>query len=284
MIATPETGVDSIAVTYALLDPVMTVVRPVAAFFTAFFTGLLVNICIREETPSEPDTPNADLKPLFLNVYDQCCTSQEISHRNTHFFHRVKHKLHQGMSFAFGDLLSDIGPWLLAGIVLSGCISVFVSPEFVATYLGDGLFSMLMMIVVATPLYVCATASTPIAAAMALKGLSPGAALVFLLAGPATNAATITVVARLLGKKTAALYVISIMICSLGLGLVVNIMYQWLGLDIISWVSSESHASHGLFAVFCTLLLVALIGRAWFIKHRFHGFVQKAKPQHSISS
>ncbi len=280
MIATPETGVDSVAVTYALLDPVMTVVRPVAAFFTAFFTGILVNVCVREEPPVEPEAPSSDLKPLFLNVYDQCCSSSETVPQGGRFsmLAGINQKIRQGMSFAFGDLLSDIGPWLLVGIILSGCISVFISPDFVSTYLGDGMFSMIAMIVVATPLYVCATASTPIAAAMALKGLSPGAALVFLLAGPATNVATITVIARLLGKKTAALYVVSIMICSLALGLVVNTIYRWLGLDITSWVSSESHGGHGLLAVFSTLILIFLIGRAWFSKRRLRGLVEKARP------
>jgi len=132
--------------------------------------------------------------------------------------------------------------------------------------MGSGIFSMLVMIALATPLYVCATASTPIAAALALKGLSPGAALVFLLAGPATNMATITVVAKLLGRKTAALYVISIMFCSLCLGMVVNGLYFGLGLSIADWVHQEEHHAHGLVYSLSAIILILLIVKPWLKK------------------
>ena len=168
-------------------------------------------------------------------------------------------KLKEGMGFAFGDLLEDIGPWLLVGIGLAGVITVYISPHFIEAYLGDGFFSMLVMIVLSTPLYVCATASTPIAAALALKGLSPGAALVFLLAGPATNMATITVVSKLLGKKTMVIYLSAIVICSLVMGLLVNEVYGFLGLDISAWVQSQTHENHGPVAILAAVVLVFLI-------------------------
>lgn len=165
------------------------------------------------------------------------------------------------MAFSFGDLLADIGPWMMIGILAAGGITVFLSPGAVETYLGDGVVSMLVMIVIATPLYVCATASTPIAAALAMKGLSPGAALVFLLAGPATNAATITLVARLLGKKAAILYVITIILTSLGLGMAANSLYSQLGLDIGHWVARPEADAHGFFAYTSAagLLLMILV-------------------------
>ncbi len=165
------------------------------------------------------------------------------------------------MSFAFGDLIDDIGGWLLFGVLLAGLISVFVSPAMIQTYLGSGLLSMLFMLIIATPLYVCATASTPIAAALVLKGISPGAALVFLLAGPATNVATITVVAKVIGKKAAVIYVVSILLCSLMIGLLVNEVYNYFGLDFTSWSSAAEAETHGFIAYGTTFVLFVFILR-----------------------
>ena len=120
-------------------------------------------------------------------------------------------RVKRGMSYSFGELLDDIGPWLLLGVILAGFIGSFISPDFIEDYLGSGLLSMILMLILATPLYVCATASTPIAAALVMKGLSPGAALVFLLAGPATNIATLTVMSKLLGKRSMVVYLISML-------------------------------------------------------------------------
>lgn len=265
MISTPETGVDSMAVTYALLDPVMTVVRPVAAFFTASCTGLLVNLFDRE-VPAQPKQLSESIAPLpMASCTDKGCGCEAHGAAEPKQLPRAWLKFRQGMSFAFGNLLSEIGPWLLFGIGLAAIITVALSPEFIAAYLGDGLLSMVIMIAVATPLYVCATASTPIAAALALKGLSPGAALVFLLAGPATNMATITVVARLLGRRTAVIYVGSIMACSLVLGLLVNWIYIRLGLNIAGWVAGAEHATHGLLYTASALLLLLLIAEPWLL-------------------
>ena len=250
MISTPETGVDSIAVTWALLDPVMTVIRPVAAFMTALITGMGVNLLDRDKSPGPLEMPF----PMAATCSDGCgCTGGE--HRSPGLWK----KLRQGVGFAFGDLLGDIGPWLLVGIGLAGVITVYVSPRFIEAHLGGGIYAMLIMLALSTPLYVCATASTPIAAALALKGLSPGAALVFLLAGPATNVATLTVVARLLGKRVAAVYLSAIVACSLGLGLVVNAIYGVLGIDITSWVQSQGYGHHGMVAVVSAVVLLVFI-------------------------
>lgn len=170
------------------------------------------------------------------------------------------------MVFAFGDLLDDIGSWLMLGVLLAGLIGVFISPGLIEDFLGDGLLSMLIMLAVATPLYVCATASTPIAAALVMKGLSPGAALVFLLAGPATNVATLTVVSKLLGKKSTIIYLVTILINSLLFGLLANFIYDFSGLSIQNWISSGSEESHGIISHTATLILLILI---------FKGFAQK---------
>jgi uncharacterized membrane protein YraQ (UPF0718 family) len=162
----------------------------------------------------------------------------------------------------FGQLLRDIGPYLLAGIAIAGLITWLIPDGFVEQHLGSGITSMLIMLAAGIPLYVCASASTPIVAALALKGLSPGAALVFLMVGPATNAATITVIARLLGKPVAVVYVTVIALCALAMGMAVNVLYAWLAIDISAWTAEIQHSSDGLFGTLAAVALLALIARS----------------------
>jgi hypothetical protein len=123
---------------------------------------------------------------------------------------------------------------------LAGLITVLIPPDMFAKYLGAGLPAMLIMLAVGIPLYICATASTPIAAALILKGVSPGAALVFLLAGPATNMASLTVLAGTLGKRATAIYLASIAICAVAFGLIVDRVYTSLGISAQAVVGQAS--------------------------------------------
>jgi uncharacterized membrane protein YraQ (UPF0718 family) len=176
------------------------------------------------------------------------------------------------MRFAFGELLGDIGKWFLVGVLLAGMIGALLPADIIATYLGEGILPMLAVLVVAVPLYVCATASTPIVAALALKGLSPGAALVFLLAGPATNVATLTVVSKIVGKRSALIYLAAIVGCSLVLGMVANWVYGALGLSVTDWVSRGEEEGVSLLGVVSALVLVGLIARAlWKERGHDHG-------------
>ena len=253
LISTPESGVDSIAVTWALLDPIMTVVRPLAAFITATVAGILVNFI-----PEDKEMAPAPEPSCF------CCSGEtEGAHDGTHK-HSLLQRMRSGLAFAFGGLLADMGPSLLFGILIAGMISALVPPGFIEQNLGSGMRPMLIMLVVGIPLYVCATASTPIVAALALKGLSPGAALVFLLAGPATNMATIAVVAKILGKRIAAVYVAVIASVALLLGMAVNLLYSMASLSTTGWISAGHHEGGGVFAAVLSLILLALILRAKF--------------------
>lgn len=250
LISTPETGVDSIAISWALLDPVMTILRPLSAFLTAITTGILVNFFDHDNKEK--------IKPSLIPIEPSSCgcgCSPATNKENQSLWQ----KLAGGMKFAFGDLFEDIGKWFIAGVVIAGIITTFLSPALIETYFGTGIFSMLAVLLIATPLYVCATASTPIAAALALKGLSPGAALVFLLAGPATNAASLTVISKILGKKTAGIYLASIIICSLLLGISTNYIYYYLGLDVMSWVQEAGNQNHGILPLIFTIILILLL-------------------------
>ena len=254
LISTPETGVDSIAVSYALLDPLMTVIRPFVAFFTAVAAGIAVAFTEKHSGAGMPEDSKM-VQP------DTCTSNCCCSHRKPEAEDSGS-KFMKGMRFAFGDLLKDIGGWLFFGIVLSGLISVFLSPEIVSRYLSNEYLAMLLMLAISVPLYVCATASTPIAAALALKGISPGAALVFLLAGPATNAAAITVIAKLIGRRATVVYVAVIVVMSFLAGIGVNALYASLGIGITSWLSASAHEEGGPLSIASAIVLVVLVVKA----------------------
>jgi len=247
LVSTPESGVDSIAITYALLDPVMTIIRPVAAFVTATVTGILVNRLPEEQQPGPIETDNG------------CGCPPVSGNERPPLLKRIV----SGMFYAFGELLKDIGSWILLGVIIAGLISYFVPDEFFASFFTGELSSLFVMLLVGIPLYICASASTPIAAALILKGVSPGAALVFLLAGPATNAATITIVGRFWGRKATVVYLLSISICSLLIGWLTNRLYAFTGWDISQSISVVDAHEPSLFSSVAAILLFALILRSW---------------------
>lgn len=255
LISTPETGVDSVAVTYALLDPVMTIIRPVVSFFTAVAAGISVSFTEKGHAKAKPGDPAVSEES---SCSSSCCGGNGAVKKTS-----AADKLKEGMLFAFDDLLLDIGKWFLLGIFLAGIISVFVSPEFINQYIGNEYLSMLLMLAIAIPLYVCATASTPIAAALALKGISPGAALVFLLTGPATNVASLTVVSKILGRKATVVYLVVIIVMSFAAGMLVNYLYGFLGFDISDWIQKSDHEEGGVVAVGSSIILLVLIARSF---------------------
>jgi uncharacterized membrane protein YraQ (UPF0718 family) len=224
LISTPESGVDSVALTYALLDPVMTVARPVTAFATATAAGISENLLSKGEKETEA-------KPDLSCPVDGCCDGQECLPEDHRSHHSFSEKLRAGLAYALNDLWSDIAVWFLAGIVLAGLITALVPEDVMTRYLGGGLSSMLIMLAAGIPLYICATASTPIAAALILKGVSPGAALVFLLVGPATNITSLTVLLGILGKRATAIYLTAIALSAVIFGLILDQVYTILGIS-----------------------------------------------------
>ena len=175
LISTPQTGVDSILVTWSMLGLPLAIIRPITAFFTGVAGGILTNkfdstrLSIKTEVNQEKKSKGSSLREIFR--------------------------------YAFIEMVDDIAKWLVIGLLIAAFITVAVPDEFFNEFNITGLTGMVLILVVSIPLYICATASVPIAAVLLLKGLSPGAILVFLMAGPATNAATITVIGKNLGKK-----------------------------------------------------------------------------------
>jgi len=263
LVSTPESGVDSIAITWALLDPVMTVARPIAAFITATVTGLAIN-ALPDDEPGrqEPDSGSTDgqgAEEAGCGCSSTACGADTVgSDRKL----TAAQRLRGGIAYAFDDLLSEIGGWLLIGLGIAGLITWLLPSDLFTGRIGGEFTSLLLMLLVGIPLYICATASTPIAAALVLKGLSPGAALVFLLAGPATNAATLTVVLKHWGRKATVAYLISIGVCSLVLGWILNRIYAASGIDITKWVQAGGEGEDGLFSIICSIGLLVLIVRS----------------------
>jgi uncharacterized membrane protein YraQ (UPF0718 family) len=224
LISTPESGVDSIAITYALLDPLMTIFRPVAAFITATAAGIAENLSGRHEAGP------ATLPDMSCPI-DNCCNGTDCSVDDHANHHSSAEKVAFGMRYAFTELWYDLAVWFFAGIVLAGLISALIPERLISEYLGGGLWSMILMLAAGIPMYICATASTPIAAALILKGISPGAALVFLLAGPATNIASLTMVVKILGKRSTVVYLFIIAVFSILLGITLDHIYSLLGIS-----------------------------------------------------
>ena len=211
----------------------MTIARPVVAFVTAAVAGITENLFgSRNETTR--------IVPDLSCPVDGCCDGQNCTPEEHRQHHTFREKLSAGMRFAIGDLWEDLAAWFLIGLVLAGLITVLIPPDIFGKYLGSGLPAMLLMLAIGIPLYICATASTPIAAALILKGVSPGAALVFLLAGPATNMASLTVLIGVLGKRATAIYLSSIAICAVFFGLIVDQVYASLGISAQAMVGQAS--------------------------------------------
>jgi hypothetical protein len=223
LISTPESGVDSIAVTYALLDPIMTVIRPVAAFITALFAGIIENNFSYTQPLASARVDNSC--PL-----DNCCNGEDCPPEQHKNHHTRLEKINAGIRFALVDVWGDIVLWFFAGLVIAGAITALIPEDLMVRWLGGGFVSMLLMLAFGIPLYICATASTPIAAALILKGVSPGVALVFLLVGPATNITSLTVLVGLLGKWSVVRYLTVLATMAILFGFGVDYIYLFAGI------------------------------------------------------
>ena len=253
LLSAPQTGVDSILATYALLGPVLAIFRPLVALATGVLGGGLTllfeggNGTIREAAPAQ--------------CTEECCTGD--AHRPA---------LLRALHYGFVTLPKDIAKALLVGIVIAGLISIFVEQDYLAAYLGGGLLAMLVMMAVGIPIYVCSTASIPIALGFMHMGASPGAALVFLIAGPATNAAAISVVWKTLGRRTALLYLAATAICALGAGAILDAIQGPLADAGLSMTSHHAAEGPGWFNhLSAVMLLAVLIGSQFMDRLRKRG-------------
>ena len=205
LIATPQTGIDSIAATYSLLGLPFALLRPVVAMVTGVVGGLLVGSL-------------GSHKEVTDNCADDCGCGSHSADAPKSF----AHKLLASLEYGFVTVMQDVGRWLLLGLLIAALITVLVPEGFFAQLADRPLLNMLVVLAIAVPMYVCATGSIPIALSLMLKGLSPGAALVFLMAGPATNVMSLLVMGRVLGKRSMLLYLTTIIAGAVLSGLAID--------------------------------------------------------------
>jgi uncharacterized membrane protein YraQ (UPF0718 family)/copper chaperone CopZ len=253
LISTPQTGADSILVTYSLLGLPFAVIRPIVAFITGVIGGIITS-SVSEKSDSEQ---NQVQNPVNLK---QLTWKQKI----VDVFH-----------YGFVEFLQDISKWLIIGLILAAAISALIPDDFFAGLGLSPILQMLIVLVFSVPLYICATASVPLAAVLILKGISPGAALVLLMAGPATNAATITIIGKVMGKRVLFSYLGTIVIGALLFGLIIDYFLP------VSWflVTDTGHLMHHheaipqVFKYASAIILSGLI---------IYGFLEKYLPKKRI--
>lgn len=254
LVSTPQTGVDSIAATYAFFGWVLAVFRPLAAFVSGIVAGAATLLLKRNTADDEH----------WLKYHVQSEDALETEGNAGSVWVRFA----RGMRFAFVELLGDISLWLVLGIALAAVISLIVPDDFFADRLPEGMVQKLVMMVIGIPLYVCSTASIPIAAVLMTKGVSAGAAFVFLMTGPATNAATMLIIGRVMGRRVLMVYLASIALTALGFGVALDFLVAHWGLTIESAAAHEhllsgwiTWGSAGLLTFFITLHFVEWLDR-----------------------
>jgi uncharacterized membrane protein YraQ (UPF0718 family) len=235
LISTPETSIDSVTVTYALMGPVMAIFRPLAALVNAVGTGLLTTLISDDDVPDRTETPEAKAGSCCSSETETSCCAEDKAPQPEN----PPNKFWQALSYAGADLLDDISKWLAVGIVLAGIMLTFIPPGWLAQW-GGGLTAMLVMLVVGVPMYICAVASTPVAAGLLVAGVSPGAVLVFLLVGPATNIASFALLKRELGLKVTVMYLFGLSVLSLLMGLSLEWLLQAQGWQVVAKLG-EAH-------------------------------------------
>ena len=238
LIATPQTGVDSIIATYSLMGFPFAVMRPLVALCTSLFAGMTTNFFTSNEKPPTLLTQTTDKPAAKLS-----------------FTQRLKSVFHYG----YVEMMEDIGKMLLLGLIIAGLITYFVPDNFFMLFGNNTMLTMLLVLLVAVPMYVCATGSIPIAIALMMKGMSPGTALVLLMAGPAANIASMLVIGKVLGKKTFALYLITLVIGAMGCGLIIDNFLPSSWFDVSHFTTAiHHHGGFHYFKIVCSLMLIVL--------------------------
>jgi len=318
LVSTPETGIDSVSISYALLGPFMAVVRPVAAIASAVVAGLLVgrseeteadfaktsvatssccssesgiieksSCCDSEKSKkieaaccsSAESIEEANVKTVSsccssepVKQQSSCCSSESVKEESSSCCSSsssssknkeakpvsLLQSSWDGIVYSFTDLFDKVLFWLVIGLMFAALVKTFVPVSFLAEW-GSGLPAMLMMLVVGIPMYVCATASTPIAAGLLLAGISPGVAMVYLMAGPATNISTLGVIGKELGRRSLIAYLTGVVVVALLTGFIVDYLVERWNVDIQAQISHSHDMVPAIIAWGSLLILIAVV-------------------------
>ena len=270
LISTPATGVDSILATYSLLGGPFAILRPVAAFVTAMLGGLFTNVVTKKEPETGVAVVGETHEPHHEHEHcdcdgDHCSCGQD--HDEDHSKKSFVQKVRETLEYGFVNMIGDVSKWLIIGLLLGALIAAFVPDDFFLFLHEYPLLCMVVVLVLAMPMYTCATGSIPLALALVEKGITPGAALVLLMAGPATSIASMLVVGKAFGKRTLAAYLTSIALGALFFGFIIDTFYMDTFLaSMLPHASAECHG-HGALGVLdyiCAGLFALLIVYAKF--------------------
>ncbi len=298
--STPQTGVDSIIATYGMLGPIFAIYRAVAAFFSGIISGIVTNLfckhdniaygevktscgcdggcevkaevescCSSNQHAKTENSPNHDSQESCCsNGHDKTAVSS-----NAHDVEKVSFfaKLKIAFTYGFGDFLDEIAGHFVVGLLIAALISTLL-PASIFENFQNPILTMVLMVLIGIPMYICSTASIPIAVSLMLKGISPGAAFVFLFAGPVTNIASLLVLVKSLGKKVAAIYLASASICAVAFGVLFDYLintFGWAGM-----LTLDSHGAHG-HEVPLHMTIVAVVFGALVLKSLVKQFVKK---------
>ena len=284
LIATPQTGVDSIIATFSLMGLPFAVIRPIVALVTALFGGTLVNVIDKEKPEKAEEAEHCcchheeeEAEHCCCHHEEEeaghccchheeeeaghCCCHHEADAKQTTFFGKCL----VALRYAFVDMIADIGKWLVLGLVIAALITVLVPDTFFAVFADNTWLSILLVLAISIPMYICATGSIPIAVALMLKGLTPGAALVLLMAGPAANFASILVIRKQLGLRTLMAYLAAIVGGAIGGALVIDYLLPraWFT-DHLVQMSAHCVEGASWFQWTCTAVLLLLLGYAFY--------------------
>lgn len=284
LIATPQTGVDSIIATFSLMGLPFAVIRPIVALVTALFGGTLVNVIDKEKPEKAEEAEHCCCHHEEEEAEHCCChheeeeaghccchhEEEEAGHCCCHHEADAKQTTFLGkclvaLRYAFVDMIADIGKWLVLGLVIAALITVLVPDTFFAVFADNTWLSILLVLAISIPMYICATGSIPIAVALMLKGLTPGAALVLLMAGPAANFASILVIRKQMGLRTLMAYLAAIVGGAIGGALVIDYLLPraWFT-DHLVQMSAHCVEGASWFQWTCTAVLLLLLGYAFY--------------------
>ncbi len=276
--STPQTGVDSIIATYGLMGPFFAFFRAIAAFFSGIISGIITNILCKNDKSdfinavtscgcSEPKVEETSScccsAPKVEETSSCCCSAPKVEETSSCCCSAPKveetsscgcssttsnetktfgAKIKSVFTYSFGEFLDEIAVNFLAGLFVAALISTFIPQEWLSSF-SNPLLSMLVMLIIGIPMYICSTASIPIAVSLMMKGISPGSAFVFLFAGPVTNIASLAILAKALGKKVLIIYLLCVAGCAILFGLILDYIIELINYDGITEVIHHSHGT-----------------------------------------
>lgn len=293
LISTPQTGIDSIIATYGMMGWIFAIYRPLAAFAMGITGGMITHAFIKDEMVKEEKKPKPKMIEISQytanktpKVEDSCggsCSSEE-----TETPEKFIDKLKKMWNYSTIEFLDDISKQFIIGVIIAGMIAYFLPAEYIGELnINSGILGMLLVIAVGIPMYVCATASIPIAVALMMKGFSPGVAFVFLAVGPATNAASLSILGKVLGKKVTAIYVAIISLSAIAMGYILDFIFSYSEVIPMKMLHHNHESSlltneiKIILGIMFSLLLAASFYRKYFAKY-FKKKVQQADAELTI--